>query len=212
MTKEEGIYSAFEGVDGSGKSTQANLATQYLIADNEDTIMVAEPGGTPIGEALRTIIKDGKLSRDPITNLELFTICRHELDVQVITPTLLKGINVVSDRTWRSSDIYQGCGEGLDRGLIYQKTFEAIPGLILPDLLFVILVPLEVIEERMIKRGSSAQDYFEQKGESFYRKLIDGYAELAERSDVVGIDGAQTEDKVHSDVVREYRLRFPSAT
>jgi dTMP kinase len=209
MTRGPGIYSAFEGVDGSGKSTQAKLATEYLIADNEDTIMVAEPGGTPIGEALRTIIKNGDLSRDPISNLELFTICRHELGVQVITPALLNGTTIVSDRTWHSSDIYQGRGEGLDRDLIYQKTLDAIADLILPDLLFVILVPLEVIEERMMKRGSSAQDYFEQKGESFYRKLIDGYAELAERSGVVGIDGAQSEDKVHSDVMREYRLRFP---
>jgi dTMP kinase len=210
--RELGIYSAFEGVDGSGKSTQANLAAEYLIANNEDTIMVAEPGSTPIGDALRTVIKNGNLFRDPISNLELFTICRHELGVQVITPALLKGTNVVSDRTWRSSDIYQGCGEGLDRGLIYQKTFDAIADLILPDLLFVILVPLEVIEERMIKRGSSAQDYFEQKGESFYRKLIEGYEELAERSDVVGIDGVQAEDKVHSDAMEEYRLRFPHTT
>jgi dTMP kinase len=208
MTEKRGLYIVHEGTDGSGKSTQVTHTAKYLNDNNLETISVAEPGGTSIGDALRPIIKDGKLYRSPISNVELFGIARRELADQVTRPALESGINVVSDRNWRSTDIYQGFGEGLDRDLIHHKTYEVIGDLMFPDLIQIIWVPVDVVEER-IRNRPKGSDYFEQKGREFFQKLVDGYLTLSEELGIDIIDGTQKENKVHQDVIEQIRTKLP---
>ena len=206
MTKNKrGKYIVFEGLDASGKSTQCQLLLEYLTNNGIKFGAYSEPGGSPIGDKIRQILKDGTLARQPQSNLDLFTICRRELVIQNIIPAVNRGINIIVDRNWWSSVAYQGFGEGMDSKIIIAKTKDALGDYFMPDAVVLIDVPVSVVHERLDLRGGKSDDYFEQKGGQFFEKVRDGYLWLAKKYGVPIIDGNQSREAVFKDVLEYLR-------
>ena len=163
----------FEGVDGSGKSTQADLLSDWLQKEGREVVTAREPGGTPLGESVRELLLDGE-GMAPWTEAALFTAARAELVDRVIGPALAEGSDVVCDRYLDSSLAYQGVGRGLGVERVLAFNVEAIRG-ILPDVTFLLLV--DVDEAR--KRSAAARDRIERESLAFLSLVDNGYRQLA---------------------------------
>ncbi|HEY5267861.1 MAG TPA: dTMP kinase [Candidatus Saccharimonadales bacterium] len=206
MSEKLGKYIVIEGTDGAGTTTQKDLLIENLAERGQKVIGVVEPGGTLIGRALRSIVLDGSLERSPETNLDLFSISRRELALQVIEPQINDGVYVISDRNWFSSVAYQGFGEGLDYQKIFDKSFSALGKFIIPNTTIIIDVPVEVSEERMKHRGIDASDTFEKKGRTFYEKVREGYLWVADEFGLKIVDGTKTIEQVHSEIIELVKI------
>lgn len=167
------VLVTFEGVDGSGKSTQAELLQEWLQKEGRDVVTTREPGGTPLGERVRELLLDGEAIA-PWTEAALFAAARAELVDRVIGPALANGSVVVCDRYLDSSLAYQGIGRGLGVERVLAFNVEAIRG-ILPDLTFLLLVDVDEAQ----KRSASARDRMEREGVAFLSLVDNGYRQLA---------------------------------
>jgi dTMP kinase len=165
-----GLFVTFEGIDRSGKTTQAALLVQAL---GEEALGVREPGGTPAGERLREVLKDPALELSPQSEALLFAAARAELVGQVIRPALAAGLVVISDRYLDSSLAYQGAARGLGVDEVARINAFATRGLE-PDLTF--LLDLDV--EAAAARGG-VEDRFEREGAELQRAVGSAYEELA---------------------------------
>jgi dTMP kinase len=172
----KGIFLTFEGVEGSGKSTQAKLFVEWLKENGKEVLFLREPGSTNIGEEIRKILlsKENK-GLSPETELFLFLASRAQLVREKIIPALKEGKVVVLDRYIDSTLAYQGYGDELPIELIEEMNKFATAGL-LPDLTF--LLDLD-IDEGLKKAGM--KDRIEEKGIQFHRKVREGYHKLAEK-------------------------------
>src|SRR5262249_42238643 len=120
------MFISFEGIDGSGKSTQAALLAEAL---GPETVQIREPGGTEAAERIRELLADPEVGLDPLAELMLFLAARADLVARVIRPALEQGRNVVSDRFADSSVAYQGAARGLGVGRVINLTDAATEGL-----------------------------------------------------------------------------------
>src|ERR687895_1464138 len=134
------MFITFEGVDGSGKTTQAALLAEALRAEGHDVVATREPGGTELGERIRELLLDGG-SVAPWAEASLFAAARAQLVDEVIRPALARGADVISDRYIDSSLAYQGLARGLGVERVLELNLLATGGL-LPDKTFLLLVPL----------------------------------------------------------------------
>jgi dTMP kinase len=175
----------FEGVDGSGKSTQAALAAERLAEGGREVVSTREPGGTPLGERVRELLLDGP-EMTAWAEASLFAAARAELAERVIRPALARGAVVVSDRYLDSSLAYQGVARGL--GIDRVLELNAAVADLLPDRTFVLLVD----EETSVARLGDRPDRLEREGASFRAAVAAGYREVAERfpERIVLLDGA----------------------
>ena len=178
------MFLTFEGVDGSGKTTQANLLVEALRAEGRDVLATREPGGTQLGEQVRKLLLEG-VELSPWAETTLFAAARAELVERVIAPALRAGQDVVCDRYIDSSLAYQG----IARGLGLQRVLELnllVTGELLPVRTFLILVDPDVSFERR-KTG----DRIEREGEEFHRAVADAYRSLAQMfpDRIVTVDG-----------------------
>jgi dTMP kinase len=167
------VLVTFEGVDGSGKSTQTELLQEWLQKEGRNVVTTREPGGTPLGERVRELLLDGGAIA-PWTEAALFAAARAELVDRVIGPALANGSVVVCDRYLDSSLAYQGIGRGLGVERVLAFNVEAIRG-ILPDLTFLLLVDVEEAQ----KRSAAARDRIEREGVAFLSLVDNGYRQLA---------------------------------
>ena len=167
------MFVTFEGIDGSGKSTQADLLREWLEQQGHKVVATREPGGTPLGERVRELLLDGD-AMAPWTEAALFTAARAELVEHVIGPALADGADVVCDRYVDSSLAYQGVARGLGVERVLGFNVEAVRGM-LPDVTFLLLV--DVDEAR--KRSAAARDRIEQEGDAFLSLVDNGYRQLA---------------------------------
>jgi dTMP kinase len=167
------VLVTFEGVDGSGKSTQTELLQEWLQKEGRDVVMTREPGGTPLGERVRELLLDGEAIA-PWTEAALFAAARAELVDRVIGPALAEGSVVVCDRYLDSSLAYQGIARGLGVERVLAFNVEAIRG-ILPDLTFLLVVDVDEAQ----KRSASARDRIEREGVAFLSLVDNGYRQLA---------------------------------
>jgi dTMP kinase len=191
------VFVTFEGLDGSGKTTQAELLRDWLEQERGRVVSTREPGGTPLGERVRELLLDG----DPIapwSEAALFAAARAELVERVIGPALAEGADVVSDRYLDSSLAYQGVARGLGVERVLALNIDAIRG-ILPDVTFLLLV--DVDEAR--KRSSAARDRIEREGDAFLSLVDNGFRQLAGLfpQRIVAIEG----DRPVHDVAKEIR-------
>ncbi len=197
----KGKLIAFEGIDTSGKTTQARRLVKRLKAAGHSVVSTVEPGGTVIGEAARSIVlsKPGEHSALlPFSELLLFMISRAQNTHEVILPALRAGKIVVVSRYRMSSEAYQGYGRGLDLELIKTLNDHATEGLH-PDVTFLI----DITAETAVRRKTTEHDRIEIEAVDFHRRVRQGFLELTSGDPhAVVIDGDRTPDEIAEDVAR----------
>jgi len=205
---ERGRYIVIEGSDGTGKTTVADVLAQKLRDGGRTVIRVDEPGSAyrkeneplvPIASELQRIVKDGTLGRSALTNALLLTASRRENWLQVSEPALEQGLDVISARNYWSTLVYQGYGEGLDRGLIdYLTRLSVGPFYMKPSHAVILDLNDEAERQRRIQgRGQLEKpDNFESKGDEFQQKLRLGYRAIARELGVpvIHVDNQSPQD------------------
>ncbi len=165
------IMIAIEGLDGSGKTTQARLLAAHLQGRGKSVVLVEEPGTTATGEAIREILLDGEKEIGPLCELFLYEASRAQLVREVVRPALAAGKIVVADRFSLSSLAYQGYGRGLPLELVETLNGIATDNLV-PDLTLLLDIPPE---EGLRRKGRSHHDRMESAELQFYRRVRQGY-------------------------------------
>lgn len=203
-------FIVLEGGDGVGKSTQIALLSSWLDAVGVPHVRTREPGGTPVGEAIREVV----LSRDDLdmpaeTELMLILAARAAFVRDVVRPALASGRTVLADRFSLSTLAYQGYGRGLDLDRV-READEIATGGLRPDLYLVLdLPPDESRERRRLEGGDS--DRIEREGEDFRKAVRDGYLALAESEPGVElVSGRGPPEDVHAHIRDRLVARFPS--
>lgn len=194
------MFVSLEGVDGSGKSTQARLLAEAL---GPETLLIREPGGTGAAERIRELLADPALEIDPFAELLLFSAARADLVARVIRPATEDGRDIVADRFADSSIAYQGGARGLGTSDVLSLTDTVIDGL-WPDLTVLLRVDPEVGLGR-----AGGEDRFEAEGLELQRAVAAAYDEIAMiASDrVVSVDATGTVEEVHARVMEVVRSR-----
>lgn len=189
-----GLFFSFEGIDGSGKSTQARLLAEALKRLGERFVSVREPGGTPVGEQVRAILLDPASQITDRAEALLFASARAQLVETIIEPALAVGIHVIADRYVDSTSAYQGGGRDLGRSLDAVSEF-ATNGL-MPDRTYLVSLSLESAEERLTTRGA---DRMEMSPTDVRERTATVYDRLASGSEVriFAIDGRLAIADIH---------------
>jgi dTMP kinase len=193
------MFITFEGVDGSGKSTQAELLAGWLRGQGRTVLTTREPGGTPVGEAVRDLVLHGD-ELSPWTEAALFAAARAEHVELAIRPALERGEDVVCDRYLDSSVAYQGIARGLGEARVLELNL-AVTGGLLPDRTFLVLVDPE--EAR--RRGGEYRDRIERETEEFMRRADEAFRSLAASypARIVALDGDRPAEEI-AEEVREH--------
>jgi dTMP kinase len=194
-----GVFVAFEGVEGSGKGTQIRLAKEWLESEGVPVLVTREPGGTNVGETIREVLLDHETGRiEPRTEALLFAAARAQHVATVIRPALAEGKVVICDRYIDSSLAYQGSARGVGEQDVLTLNVWATQGLF-PDL--VVLLHLE--PEAGLMRSLEEPDRIEMEGGDFHAKVSDAYLRIAEEHPerIVVIDADATPEVVHDRVV-----------
>ncbi len=206
---DRGFFVSFEGIDGSGKSTQARLLYDHLRATGGDVVLTREPGGSPGAEEIRKLVLEGATDRwSPETELLLFTAARRDHLERTVNPALEAGQVVICDRFADSTRLYQGLVRADLRGLVDQ-----LHDLVIgqePDLTVLIDMDPETGLSRALARGDG-EDRFEAFGGDMQRRLRQGFLTLAgEFPDrFVVIDGNRPVEDVFADTRAIVEARLP---
>ena len=196
---KRGFYIVGEGNDGTGKSTQIKLLAKHIEKEfGLEVLVISEPGGTPIAEEIRHIIKNGSLERSAVTNLLLFTACRYEVWFNEALPVLGRGGVVLSARNYLSSVVYQGLAEGLGSDYVRQVTAAFMDRRYMePDLTVILSLEDDTRRTRLNQRGAAKNpDTFEIRDDDFQEKINQGYAGLVESDGFVEVDASRTIEQV----------------
>ena len=204
----KGKFIVFEGIDGSGKTTQINQLSKWLIGtdlipENNKLVITREPGGTKLGKSIRSLLLDTSREKSPgsITELLLYAADRSQHVNEIIRPTLDKGDWVISDRFCGSTLAYQGYGRKLDINLI--KNLEAIATQgIAPDITFLLDIP---IEESIRRRMNRKDDRIEKEGREFLSNVSLGFQALSEDRNWKKISAINSEEKIISEIKSEIK-------
>jgi len=197
------MFVTFEGLDGSGKSTEAELLAKALAADGREVIATREPGGTELGEHVRELLlAEGEVA--PWAEAALFAAARAQLVEDVIAPALERGADVICDRYLDSSLAYQGIARDLGLDRVLELNLHAVRG-VLPDRTFLLLVdPAE-----SARRVGSDGDRIEQEDDAFRARVDSAYRQLAEvfPERIQVIDGTRPPREIAEEVLHELRQR-----
>ncbi len=206
------MFITFEGLDYSGKSTQVNRVVDRLKRDGQPVLLVREPGGTEIGEKIRSILLDRKSKgMTDISELMLFSASRVQLVSEVIQPALAAGTIVICDRFYDSTTAYQGWGRGINLEAIRAINTTATFGLV-PDLTLYLDVRLNEIERRMESSGAR-KDRMESNDKKFHERVRAGYLHVAETEQrFVVIDGERSIEVVHEEIWNLIAKRLKEAS
>jgi len=203
------MFISFEGLDSSGKTTQAHLLVDDFKKSGMEVIILREPGGTEVSEHIRSLLLDKRNSNlSDRAELLLFSAARAQLVTQVIAPALKAGKVVVCDRFFDSTTAYQGYGRGLDIGEVNALNRIAVAGTV-PDVTLFVDVDLEEIRRRRKAAGVVA-DRMESSGNVFYQNVLQGYLAIAraEPRRVRRVDGTRSVEAIHAEIWNIVRSTF----
>ncbi|HEU0223418.1 MAG TPA: dTMP kinase [Paracoccaceae bacterium] len=203
----KGLFISFEGIDGSGKTTQARRLAGRIEAAGREVVLTREPGGSPGAEEIRRLLVEGAPGRwSPETEILLFTAARRDHLERTVRPALDRGAVVISDRFADSTRIYQGAARASLRGLV-DRLHALLIGLE-PDLTLILDAEPRLALARGEARGS-AEDRFEAMGIEFQERLCQGFRALAAaEARCVLIDGGGSEEAVAEAVWRAVEGRL----
>ncbi|MDD2484821.1 MAG: dTMP kinase [Eubacteriales bacterium] len=200
-----GLFITFEGPDGSGKTTQIKRLQMFFEDKGQKTLLTREPGGTIIGEKIRTLILDPEHKEmDPITEAMLYAASRAQHTAQVILPAINSGCTVICDRYMDSSIAYQGYGRKLGDPVRVINEI-AVRGLA-PDLTFLLLLDPEVGKSRIC----GELDRLELEKSAYHNEVYQGYLKLAEQNPkrIVVIDADRGIEEIHTEILETIAARI----
>lgn len=199
------MFITFEGIDGSGKSTQILLLRKYLVNNGHKVVTLREPGGTELSEYIRGVLLNKKLEVSDVSELLLFQAARADLVERIVKPMLEEGRIILSDRFFDSTTAYQGYGRGLDLEIVKKSNQIGSQG-VYPNITFYLKLERNVAQER---RTNEEQDRMELSGDEFYSRVIDGYEKLAETEDrFITLDASKGIKEIHDQVVEEIEKKL----
>lgn len=195
------MFVTFEGLDGSGKTTQVELLRTVLEAEGREVVSTREPGGTEVGEQIRQIVLHG-FPITPWAEAALFAAARSELVDRVIRPALDRGADVLCDRYIDSSLAYQGIARGLGVERVLDMNLQATRGL-LPDVTILLLIDPTLSEQR----AGAEPDRIERESEEFRVRVDEAYRELAEffPRRIVAFDGSRMPSELAEEILGRVR-------
>lgn len=196
---KKGLFITFEGIDGSGKTTQLKLTDKFLKSHGYDTLILREPGSTPLSEQVRKILLNKKLTINALSELMLYVAARADLVDKIIRPALHDGKIVLCDRFHDSTTAYQGYGRKLDLRLIRQLHKLSV-GETQPDLTLII----DVDYKTSLTRRKKSPDRLERETKAFFKRVRDGFRDLARKnkSRIKVIDGTPPANEVFEEVIQ----------
>lgn len=210
-----GLLIVLEGSEGAGKTTQLGMLAERLSSEGVDAVTLREPGGTPVGDAIRTLLLDPEQHVSPAAEALLFMASRSQIVRDRIDPALDRGVVVLMDRFFLSTYAYQIDGRGLPEEQIRSANSLATAGLV-PDLNIVLEVSAAEGMSRVAARG--AHDRMEQSGDEFHARVERAFARFAsgdwqrahpECGSVVSVDGRGAAAEVHLRVLALLAAHFP---
>jgi dTMP kinase len=201
VNPKKGIWIAFEGNDGSGKTTQLKKVAEYLKKSGHQVIEIREPGGNPYSEEIRNLLFRDEVSGDPRTQLLLFTAARRRNILSVILPALISGAIVLSDRCELSTFAYQQFQFGLPPEEILEINNFATDG-IKPDVVILLDVEIEIAKNRLVQNKAKKTNHFDEASEMSWIKRKEGYLKLAkENNNVFTVNANLSEEKVFENII-----------
>ncbi|MBN1282608.1 MAG: dTMP kinase [Proteobacteria bacterium] len=203
-----GAFITFEGIEGSGKSTQIGMLAESLSAKGLDVVVTREPGGTQIGEQIRAVLLDAShRGMTPITELMLYAAARHQHVEEVIEPALAGGRTVLCDRYADATTAYQGAARRIDPSLI-KAVHQVATGGLAPGLTVLLDLPARDGLARAIDRNARGgavpgHDRFEREALEFHERVRDGYLSIAreEPDRIAVIDALGPVEEIHEKVL-----------
>ena len=206
-----GAYIVIEGNDGTGKSTQVDMLAAWLRERGREVVVIEEPGSddaaktTPVANEYRRVLKDGRFKLDPEVNLLLFSAARRELWLHKIEPALRRGAVVLSSRSYVSTLVYQGYGEGVTEDAIINMTKRFTSERYMsPDCVVVLFANDQTRQQRIAERGmTEAVDSFESRDDVFQQKINDGYQTVAKTHNIPLILAERSPADVHQHILQE---------
>lgn len=216
----KGLFITFEGLDGSGKTTQIKRLAAWMRKRGADPVVTRQPGGTETGDHIRELLLDSRsASLAPLAEMALMFADRAQAIAEVIQPALADGKTVLCDRFTDSTEAYQGGGRELGSEVVLAM-HQLICGGLQPDLTLLLLPSLEQSLDRARRRNDRVaanegkdEGRFEAEQEAFYRRVWEKYQEIAARDSerVVTIEGDLTIDEVQEQVVEAVAMRLAEA-
>lgn len=205
----KGIFITFEGIEGSGKSTQLSMLKKWLLDRGYDVVATREPGGTKIGEKIRELLRSGSKNDvfSPRTELMLFEASRAQHMEEIVLPALSKGKIVLCDRFFDSTTVYQGVARAIDTNIVHIlndfSSFEKKP-----DLTIILDIDVDESMNRLIKR-ETLKDRIEQEDINFFENVRNGYLSLAQNNErFFVVDGTSDANSIQQKIRDELSKRF----
>ena len=198
------MFITFEGIEGSGKSTQIQLLKEFFEKKAQKAFFTKEPGSSEVGKKIRSILLNKENKIFPLTEIFLIFADRVQHVQEIIKPNLNEGKFVISDRYYDSSIAYQGQREGVDKTEIYELI--NMLDLPTPDITFLLDLPVDIGLKRAKNRASL--DRFESEEISFHEGVRQNYLDLQEQNleRIVKIDALRTSDEIFSNILKKIKI------
>ena len=198
------MFITFEGIEGSGKSTQIQLLKEFFEKKAQKAFFTKEPGSSEVGKKIRSVLLNKENKIFPQTEIFLIFADRVQHVQEIIKPNLNEGKIVISDRYYDSSIAYQGQREGVDKTEIYELI--NMLDLPTPDITFLLDLPVDIGLKRAKNRASL--DRFESEEISFHEAVRQNYLDLQEQNleRIVKIDALQTPDEIFSNILKKIKI------
>jgi dTMP kinase len=191
----------FEGIDGSGKSTQAQRLDEHLRAQGHETLLVREPGGTELSEKIRALLLEPEVNVHPMAELLLFSAARTQLVAERIRPALEAGRIVICDRFYDSTTAYQGAGRGVADPAWLQSFHHRVTEGLVPNRTYLVELDPDTARARRTADGDG-DDRMEAETQDFYHRVAAAYDTLADEHPdrFLRLDGHRSIDALHTDI------------